>query len=95
MTKKTINIGIIGDYDVNKVSHAATNTAITHAAKQLSLATNVVWLPTPTLLTEEGQQKLTLFDAIWASPGSPYQSLEGALIGIKLARESQRPFIGT
>jgi hypothetical protein len=32
---RLINIGIIGDYDVNRASHAATNSAIEHAAKYL------------------------------------------------------------
>ena len=92
---RTIDIGIIGDYDINKTSHPATNHAILHAADHLSTQAKINWLPTPSFLTEEGQKKLEQFDAIWASSGSPYQSLKGALEGIKRARESGRPFVGT
>ena len=92
---KTINIGIIGDYDEKKISHMATNAAIDHAAKDIVIKANVTWLPTPSLLTRAGQKKLEQFDAIWASPGSPYQSMEGAITAITLARENKRPFIGT
>ena len=93
--KRTIDIGIIGDYDVNRASHAATNNAIEHAAKYLGINTLVYWLPTPSFLTEAGQKKLERYEAIWASPGSPYQSMEGTIRGIQLAREINRPFIGT
>ena len=48
---RTINIGIIGDFDANKVSHSATDAAIQHAAKHLSVKANVTWIPTPSLLS--------------------------------------------
>jgi CTP synthase (UTP-ammonia lyase) len=92
---QTVNIGIIGDYDPTKSSHTATGAAIEHAAKYLSVKVSATWLPTPSFLTEAGQKKLEGYDAIWASSGSPYRSLEGAIIGIRLAREMKRPFIGT
>jgi CTP synthase (UTP-ammonia lyase) len=92
---KTINIGIIGDYDAEKPSHAATINAIDHAARHLAIKTRVIWLPTPSFLSKVGQNKIKEFDALWGSPGSPYRSMEGALIAIRLARESKRPFIGT
>jgi CTP synthase (UTP-ammonia lyase) len=92
---KTVNIGIIGDYDPNKLSHPAAENAIRHAADSLSLNVSVNWLPTPSFLTKKGQNSLTQFDCVWASSGSPYKSLEGAMTAIKLAREMDRPFIGT
>ena len=92
---QTLNLGIIGDYDPNKSSHTATGAAIEHAAKYLSVKVSVTWLPTPSFLAKAGQKKLELYDAIWASSGSPYRSLEGAIQGIRLAREMKRPFIGT
>ncbi len=92
---RAITIGIIGDYDEKKTSHPATNNAIQHAADYLSIKASVTWLPTSSFLTEDGQPKLGQFDALWASPGSPYRSMEGAIEGIRLAREMGRPFIGT
>jgi CTP synthase (UTP-ammonia lyase) len=92
---RAVTIGIIGDYDEKKTSHPATNNAIRHAADFLSIKAKATWLPTPSFLTKEGQPKLEEFDAIWASPGSPYRSMDGAIEGIRLAREIGRPFIGT
>ena len=93
--KRTIHICVIGDFDGNKPSHVATNEAIYHAADYLSLATDITWAPTPSLLRPEEQRRLEQFDCIWASPGSPYESMEGAINGIRRAREKNIPFTGT
>jgi CTP synthase (UTP-ammonia lyase) len=92
---RKVNIDIIGDYDSSKPSHIATNAAIGHAAGYLKIKIEVTWMPTPSFLTGEGKKNINLFDAVWVSPSSPYQNTEGALEGIKLARETDRPLIGT
>jgi len=92
---QTMNIGIIGDFDPNKPSHPATNDALYHAAKHLSFEVEVTWIPTTSIPTKEGKKRLEQFDGLWASPGSPYQSMDGAFKGIQLAREQNRPFFGT
>jgi CTP synthase (UTP-ammonia lyase) len=93
--ERTAHIGIVGDFDPGKPSHAATNAAIDHAAESLKIKTKVSWMSTPSLLHEAGLRSLKDCDGIWASPGSPYQSMEGALKGIELARQMDRPFIST
>lgn len=93
--KHTINVGILGDFDPGKISHPATNAAIRHAAKYLAVDACITWLPTPSLVTVEGQNELARVDCLWASSGSPYKSGEGVLESIKLAREKDYPFIGT
>ena len=92
---ETVKIGVVGDYELSRPSHLATNKALSHAAKYLSVKIEIAWIPTQSLLTSEGQQKLGQFDGIWAAPGSPYKSLDGALKGIQYAREQNIPFIGT
>ncbi len=92
---QTVSVGIIGDFAADIPSHQATNEAIKHAAKHLSASVSVSWLPTPAPLTEEGQQRLEQFDGLWAAPGRPYKSLDGALRAIQFARKTGRPFIGT
>jgi len=89
-----VTIGIIGDYD-GRISHVATNDAIAHAAAALSITADVRWLPTAQLPSSEGETMLRDCDALWASPGSPYQSMDGALQGIRFARERDWPFLGT
>jgi CTP synthase (UTP-ammonia lyase) len=93
--KTAINIGIIGDFDLAKISHPATNDAIQQAAEYLGLRTSINWLPTPAFLTAKSQPDPAQFDGLWASAGSPYQSMEGMIKAIQIARETHKPFIST
>lgn len=90
-----VSVGIIGDFNSESGMHRATNEALHHAARALGTSAVVSWLPTSELRTDTVQQLLDPFDALWAAPGSPYVSMEGALCGIQFARERDRPFFGT
>jgi CTP synthase (UTP-ammonia lyase) len=90
-----LSIGIIGDFDPTKSSHIATNEALKHAADSLDLTLDIFWIPTPSLVPLEARMKFDQYDAILASPGSPYRSMEGAILGIKQARLYGLPFLGT
>ena len=90
-----ISIGIIGDYNPEKVSHPATDSSIEHAAGFLGIEAGYEWIPTPSLSEKTGLDKLERFDGLWASSGSPYLSMEGALNGIRFARENDVPLFGT
>jgi CTP synthase (UTP-ammonia lyase) len=92
--KKPITVAIIGDYQPDFEPHPATNEALAHSAAALGVAVEVSWLPTPSL-ERQTAQTLQPFDALWCAPGSPYQSMTGALQAIRFAREAGRPFIGT
>ena len=92
---KQLRIGIIGDFNPDRLSHNATNEALNHSAKALSVTTNIVWLPTQELETHYGNSKLLDFDAYVCGPGGPYKSLNGALKAIRFCREKGWPFIGT
>lgn len=89
---QVIKIGIIGDFNPQFKPHLVTNETLEHAAQSLSVSLEMKWIPT--LELEKNAQKLEQFDAIYCSPGSPYQSLHGALNGIRFARERKMPFIG-
>lgn len=93
--RETINIGIIGDFNPSSRSHLATTEALNHAVYSGSIPLTVDWLPTQSLLKSGSWKVLERFDGLWASPGSPYKSMEGALRGIQFARERSRPFIAT
>lgn len=90
-----LRIGIIGDWDPARSSHVATNDALVHAADALDVALEVSWLATPALDQPGGAALLEACDALWCAPGSPYQSMQGALAAIRFARERDWPFIGT
>ncbi len=84
-----IKIGIIGDYNANNPTHVATTNGIQHAADALGEPIETIWLAT------DRPQELENFQGLLGSPGSPYRSMEGALAGIRYARENGVPFIGT
>jgi CTP synthase (UTP-ammonia lyase) len=92
---EAVRIGIIGDFNPEFRSHHATNHSLQHAAAKLSIKVESQWIPTPSILEPQGLKKLESFDGLWASPGSPYKSMEGMLKGIQFARERDWPFLGT
>lgn len=93
--KKSLSVGIIGDYNPASRYHVATDAALGHAAAALGVLVNVTWVPTPAVDETSAEKVLGQFDALWCAPGSPYESMEGALTGIRHAREQGRPFVGT
>jgi CTP synthase (UTP-ammonia lyase) len=90
----TLHIGIIGDFNPQVQPQLKTNDAILHAAGHLSLAVEIDWLPTKSLINSSLDTRLNHFDALWAGPGS-YESSVGAMNGIRFCREQNRPFFGT
>src|SRR5215467_1945188 len=85
----TTTIGIIGDFRAENPTHVATNNGIQHAAEGLGKPVQAVWLPT------DQEHEFGQFQGLLCSPGSPYRSLEGALVDIRYARENRVPFLGT
>jgi CTP synthase (UTP-ammonia lyase) len=90
--KPNIQIGLIGDYDSSVPAHQAIPIALQLAADALSLDITPTWLPTDEI-NSPGQ--LSRFDGLWCVPHSPYRSMDGALLGIRYAREQGIPFLGT
>ena len=93
-TRRSISVGVIGDFDAEFAPHAATNAALAHAGAALGVQVEVRWLDTAPL-EDVNLDELAAHDALWCAPGSPYRSLDGALRAIRFAREADRPFIGT
>lgn len=87
-------IGIIGDFNEKFPPHKATNEALNHCAECLGVNLEIQWLPTKAL-ENDVETVVSQFDGLWSAPGSPYNSMEGALNAIKFARENNVPFIGT
>jgi CTP synthase (UTP-ammonia lyase) len=92
---QTIKIGIIGEFHPDRPSHNATNEALNHAAKALSIHLDVAWLLTEPLENDSQIIDLENFDAIWCAPGGLYKSKIGTIRAIQFAREKGWPFIGT
>ena len=91
----SLKIGIIADYNPKNRYHLATDDALQHAANALSLSVQTLWLDTDQLDKPDAEVRMRNCDALYCGAGSPYRSMEGALRGIRFAREQGYPFIGT
>jgi CTP synthase (UTP-ammonia lyase) len=91
---KAIRIGLIGDYRPEVKAHIAIPRAVVLASSDLACSAEISWLETP-LLEKMSEESLAAYDALWCVPGSPYESMKGALRGIQFAREHGIPFLGT
>ncbi|PPC75127.1 hypothetical protein C4K68_21020 [Pokkaliibacter plantistimulans] len=87
-----IRLALVGDFDPGITAHQGIVKAVELAESALRVAIEAQWLATDSLTDEE---PLRAFDAIWCVPGSPYRSMEGALLAIRFAREQGKPFLGT
>ncbi len=94
MQKYTLNIGIIGDFEPERPSHAATQSALEHCAAHLGLTLQTSWLPTLPLEKTLLQERAA-YNGFWGSPGAVYKSVAGAMAAIRFAREAGRPYFGT
>jgi len=93
--KNALRVGIVGDYNPASRYHVATDAALQNAGAALAMPVEVTWVPTPAVDEASAEKVLGQFDALWCAPGSPYESMEGALAAIRYARDEGRPFVGT
>jgi CTP synthase (UTP-ammonia lyase) len=84
-----MNVGILGDFNPANPTHLATDLGIQHAAETLNTPFKTTWLPT------DEPHEYERYNGLFCSPGSPYKSLDGAVHGIRFARENKIPFMGT
>lgn len=87
-------IALVGDYSPAVTAHVAIPKALALAAIQSACRVEATWVATERL-ARGAEAELEPFDGIWCVPASPYASMEGALGGIRFARETGRPFLGT
>jgi len=90
----TVRVAVIGDRYGDFPPQDTIETALQHAAARQNVAVEVTWFPTPSLLGD-APSALAPYDAVWCAPGGPFASLDGALAGIRVAREAGVPFLGT
>lgn len=88
-------IAVIGDRMPGFGPQDAIEVALGHSASALGEPhVELRWLGTDAI-AESGESLFDGATAVWCAPGSPYRSLEGALAGIRWARERGVPFLGT
>jgi len=87
-----LTIGLIGDRDEAIVAHRAIAAALPLTARALGLTIDARWLSTDTITSAA---ELHGLDGLWCIPGSPYRSIDGALLAIRHARTHGVPLLGT
>ncbi len=90
--QREITIGLVGDRSDSVPAHHAIPIALQMAEPSLELAVSSRWIPTDEI---GSVSVLSGCDGVWCVPGSPYRSMEGALLAIRHAREARIPFLGT
>lgn len=90
--QSVIRVALVGDYDEDVPAHRAIPVALKRVADELGIS--LYWQWCPTCEVGEGND-LRTFDGIWCVPASPYRDMDGALTGIRFAREQRVPFLGT
>ncbi|HEY0935784.1 MAG TPA: hypothetical protein VGD91_18830 [Trebonia sp.] len=91
MTSHIPRIALVGDRSANVRAHARIPALIDALVTRESLTLDPYWIATP----DAAECDLGGFDAIWVTPGSPYQSGAGAIAAVRTARTRGIPFLGT
>jgi CTP synthase (UTP-ammonia lyase) len=86
-TMSTLRIALIGDQRQAVKAHVAIPLALRLAGGSLHLTIAETWFSTPSL-KDDLENQLRGFHGIWCVPGSPYQSMDGALRAIRLPANS-------
>ncbi|MFE7543965.1 CTP synthase C-terminal region-related (seleno)protein [Streptomyces platensis] len=86
----TARIALVGDRSDAVRSHARIPGLLEALRVRDGLDLDAYWIP-----TEDADQGMDGFDAVWVLPGSPYRSERGVLAAIRAAREGGIPFLGT
>jgi hypothetical protein len=82
-------VGIVGDFNAANHTHQATNAGLAHAGVPFE------WVPTTDVHPKRPEDRLHRYGGIFVAPSSPYESMEGALAAIRMARERGVPLVGT
>ncbi|HEY6824229.1 MAG TPA: hypothetical protein VI195_07290 [Steroidobacteraceae bacterium] len=88
-----MRIGVMGERDGSFLPHYALDAAVEHSAAHLSLPVELCWLATPRIAADP-ESALQGCSGLWAAPGT-LTSIDGALAGIRFARERGVAFFGT
>jgi CTP synthase (UTP-ammonia lyase) len=93
--KQELRIGVVGDWKAGYRGHITTDAALRHAAKAVGVGIETVWLSTKALEGASSERDLETFDGLFMTPGTPYDSLTGALRTLRFARERGWPLLAT
>lgn len=85
----TPRLALVGDRSAVVRSHTRIPVLLQALADD-GVPLDAYWVP-----TDDVDDAVAGFDAVWLVPGSPYRSEAGALRAVRIAREQGIPFLGT
>jgi CTP synthase (UTP-ammonia lyase) len=91
LSSRTARVALVGDRSPSVRSHARIPHLLDVLRQVEGLALDAYWIATGDAV----DTRLDEFDGIWLLPGSPYQSEDGAIAAVRVAREHGIPFLGT
>ncbi len=80
-------IGVVGDHNPRNEAHAALDKSLAHAGARWE------WIPTDAVPSPD--LLVARYSGLWIAPASPYNSMQGALNAVTVARERSVPLVGT
>jgi|SRR5882724_1332641 len=92
---KKPRIALVGERDVAKKAHQGIEASLALYRRDSESRLDYNWVRTASITTESIQDIFCDTTAIWCTPGSPYESVSGALLAIRHARTEKKAFLGT
>lgn len=88
-----VTIGIIGDFDLTKISHTQTNQCLDDIGIKLECDIQKEWIPSSDL-DSSNINVLKNYSGLFGAPGG-YKSESGAIRAVQYARKNKLPYLGT
>jgi CTP synthase (UTP-ammonia lyase) len=86
-------LALVGERSPHVRAHQRISGILGALRERDGLVLDAYWIATPDAERDPGA--LAGFDGIWITPGSPYQSMAGAIAAARCARTAPLPFLGT
>jgi CTP synthase (UTP-ammonia lyase) len=86
-------LALVGDRSPHVRAHQRIRAVLDALRERDGLALDAYWIATPD--AQRDPDALAGFDGIWVTPGSPYESMEGAIAAVRCARVTPVPYLGT
>jgi CTP synthase (UTP-ammonia lyase) len=92
---QTPRIALVGERDVAKKAHQGIEASLALYRRDVNSHLDYDWVRTASITQTSIQDIFRDTTAIWCTPGSPYESISGALLAIRHARTEKMAFLGT
>jgi len=86
---------LIGERDLTIPAHAGIEASLKLFREHIDPHLSFRWINTVQIMIESPASILGSACGVWCTPGSPYESTEGASRAIRFARENDIAFLGT